>query len=64
MGEVAKETLQGISVMACVNNVELFNACVMLYFYSFQALLHSFESTTAPFLLLTLVSINVFTHFR
>lgn len=49
MREVAKETLQGISVMACVYNVESFNACVVLHFYSFQVLLHSFESTTAPF---------------
>lgn len=64
MREVAKETLQGINVMACVNNVESFNACVVLHFYSLQALLHSFESTTAPFLVLTLVSINVFIHFR
>lgn len=64
MREVAKETLQGISVMACANNMESFNACVVLYFYSFQELLHSFESTTAPFLVPTFVSINVFTHFR
>lgn len=65
MREVAKETLQGISVMACVNNVESFNACAVLHFYSFQVLLHSLESTTAPFLALTFVSItNVFTHFR
>lgn len=64
MREVAKETLQGISVMACVNNMESFNACVVLHFYSFQVLLHSFESTAAPFLVLTFVSMNIFTHFR
>lgn len=49
MREVAKETLQGISVMACVNNVESFNACVVLHFCSFQVLLHSFESTNSSF---------------
>lgn len=36
MTEVAKEALQGISVMACVNRAVLFKAYGVLHFHSFQ----------------------------